>query len=97
MAHGVFEADAASMKADTAIGVAAWCTVFKITTNRTANGSQLAADLMMTTSVQMYLKERISICVTYNLVIEDSFLGVCSFMVIGITFILLLVAHKIMR
>ena len=97
MAHGVLKVDASGMKADAAVGIAAWRTVFKIAADGTTDGSQLTTNLMMTSGVEMYLKERVTICMPYDLVVKNSLLRIRTLMVVGITLVLLLVAHKIMR
>ena len=85
------------MKADAAVGIAARRTVFKIAANGTTDGCQLTTDLMMTTSVEMYFKECITIRMPNDLVVKDSLLRIRTLMVVGITLVLLLVANKIMR
>lgn len=66
------ELDAAGMKADTTVRVAALGTVFQVALDGATDGRQLAAYLVVTTRLEVNLKQRITVATGYRPIRKDS-------------------------
>ena len=95
--NGVLETDAAGMQADAAIGVAARRSIFEVAANGAAYGCELASDLMVAPSVEVHLDEVVAVGMSDDLVVEHGFLGSRALVVVGERFVLLFVAHDVVR
>jgi len=57
VADGMFELDATRVQRDAAVGIASGRAILEVAFDRTANGGQLAADLVMPTREQFYFEQ----------------------------------------
>ena len=96
MRNRVLKTDASRTEADAAVGITAWRAILKVAAYGAAYGSQLTTDLVMPPSMEVYLDEVIPVGMSDDTIIEHRFLSVRAFAVVGETFVLLLVADKIM-
>ena len=85
------------MKADAAVGVAALGSVFQVTLDGTAYLGKLAANLMVTTCLQIDLQQTVAVAPPNQAVTEFCAFAVGHFALVSVGFVLLLVADQPMN
>ena len=64
------------MKADSSILIGAVCSIFEISLDMAAYACELATDLVMSSSEQLYFYQKVSLGVTYEFVSQFGFFGI---------------------
>ena len=86
--------DAVGLQRDAAVGIAALCPILQVAPDGSTDGRELTAYLMVTPRHQLHLKERVAVALADDAIAQLRFLRVGHLVVVGIGFVLLLVAGE---
>ena len=93
----MYKAHKARMQANASVGIGTGRTVLQISLNGTSHFCQLTAYLMMPPRFQVYFQQIIVLLPGYEPIMQNRFLAVRHFLVVGIALVLLLITYQIVH